>query len=112
MRLAALVATYAVLSTAGLLLVRNGLEQTNVGGTRTDLLKPQVLFGLALYAASFAVWLAALARHQLSSIYPLFVGVGYSAVVISSAVLLHERLSPLKALGIVIVGAGVLLLVK
>jgi multidrug transporter EmrE-like cation transporter len=111
MKLLALVITYMVLSTAGLLLVRSGLH-AGAGSTRAELAKPQVIFGLIFYVASFGIWLVALKRYQLSSVYPLFIGVGYTAVVISSAVLLHERITPLKAAGILLVGAGVLLLVK
>lgn len=111
MRLATFVGTYAVLSTAGLLLLRSGVDEGS-GGIRAALLRPHVLIGLLVYAASFVVWLAALRRYELSSIYPLFIGVGYSAVFVSSVLLLGERLTLHKAAGVAMVGVGVLLLVK
>ena len=79
----------------------------------TDLVRdPRVLGGAVLYAASFLTWLLALRRDELSFVYPIFIGTGYVAIVLASAVLLDESLSATRLAGIALVGIGVLLIVS
>jgi multidrug transporter EmrE-like cation transporter len=113
--LALLLAAYVGLSTAGLLLLRRSLSSAEgtageqLSGLASD---PAFLGGAVLYAASFTVWLLALRRNELSTVYPLFVGLGYAGVVVASFVLLGERASSSQLAGIVLVGVGALLLAR
>jgi multidrug transporter EmrE-like cation transporter len=113
--LAASIAGYVVLSTAGLLLLRSVLSSTR--GTASEQAaelasNPLFITGAVLYAASFLVWLIALRSNELSTVYPLFVGLGYAAVTLASFVFLDEHLSLGKLVGIVLIGVGALLLAR
>lgn len=113
--LALMLAAYVCLSTAGLLLLRRSLRGAEgtageqLAGLASD---PSFLGGALLYAASFAVWMLALRRNELSTVYPLFVGLGYAGVVVASFVLLGERATSSQLAGIVLVGIGALLLAR
>ena len=109
MMLALNLAAYVVLSTSGLLLLRTGLRDD--GGINDFLRDPRVLVGAVLYAASFLTWLVALRRHELSLVYPIFIGTGYVVIVLASALFLDETLGAAKLVGIALVGIGLLLLV-
>lgn len=111
MRLVVHVAGYVVLSTAGLVLLRSSLAQA--GRPAAELLRdPRLLVGGALYAASFLAWLSALRYYQLSVIYPVVVGLGYTAVLLASVVFLDEHISGARAVGMLLVGVGILLLAR
>ena len=110
MILGAYVAVYVVLSTTGLLLLRTSLKEQH--DLRTLASDPVFLVGAVCYACSFFAWLLSLRRYELTTIYPVVVGAGYSAIVVSSYVFLDERPSAVKLAGIVIVGVGVFLLVR
>ena len=49
------------------------------------------LIGGACYACSFVAWLLALRRFELTTVYPIVVGSGYSAIVVASFLFLGER---------------------
>ncbi|TVS10676.1 MAG: hypothetical protein EA417_18755 [Gammaproteobacteria bacterium] len=72
---------------------------------------PFVLGGIGLYGASTLLWIFVLSRLPLSQAYP-FVGLSIVITSVFGALLLGERLSPGQVLGIVMVSAGVLLVVK
>jgi multidrug transporter EmrE-like cation transporter len=106
---------YVMLSTAGLLLLRSTLgSNDDTGGSQlsTLLSDPAFLIGACLYGISFLTWMLALRRFAITTVYPLFIGSGYAAVTLGSLVFLGESLSALRAFGIVLIGAGVLLLVR
>jgi multidrug transporter EmrE-like cation transporter len=115
MALAAYTVTYVVLTTSGLLLMRRslpGLSDTP-GGLLSSLIRhPQVIAGCALYAMSFLTFLLALRRFDLSLVYPLFVGCAYGAVALGSWLVLEERISLEHALGIAVVGIGLILVLR
>ena len=110
MHLLASVATYVVLSTAGLLLLRDSLQGAALEPSL--LARPRVIAGAALYALSFLSWLLALRRYELTTIFPVFIGLGYSAVILAAVAFLDERLAFTNILGIVLVGVGVVLVVR
>jgi hypothetical protein len=60
MRLVSYLATYTLLSTAGLLLLRRALGDNRMPGESLveRILTPGVVVGGALYTASFGVWLS------------------------------------------------------
>jgi multidrug transporter EmrE-like cation transporter len=114
MALAAYTATYVALTTSGLLLVRRSLPRVSgsPGGLASLLDHPQLIAGCVLYAFSFLTFLLALRRFELSIVYPLFVGCAYAAVALGSWLVLDERISIARALGIAVVGIGLLLVLR
>ena len=74
----------------------------------TDL---RVLGGLALYFASAALWLFVLARLPVSAAYP-FVGLGFVLTMLLGWLVLHEQLEPMRVLGTLLVGLGVVLIAR
>jgi multidrug transporter EmrE-like cation transporter len=110
MTLALNLLAYVALSTSGLLLLRTGLRGD--GGIADFLRDPRVLAGAVLYAASFLTWLLALRRHDLTLVYPMFIGTGYIVIVLAAALFLDESLGGMRLLGIALVGAGLVLLVS
>ena len=73
--------------------------------------EPLVWLGFVLYGAGALVWLLVLAKWDLSKAYPL-VGMGFLLTMASSVLLLGERLDWQRALGTLLVVAGVLFVVR
>jgi drug/metabolite transporter (DMT)-like permease len=94
-----------LLAAVGQLLFRTGAAgRTEIA----EFLNPQMLAGLAAYAASTALWVLALARAPLALVYPFtlltFVLVGAGAVLI-----LGETVNRIVLTGWVVIVAGVAL---
>jgi multidrug transporter EmrE-like cation transporter len=104
------VLVYVVLSTSGLVILRSRLG----GGQSLMVLAhdPRVLLGAACYAASFLTWLLALRKFELVRAFPVFMGSSYAAVTVAAVLVLGERLSTLRGIGIALVGFGVLLVYR
>jgi len=64
--------------------------------------------GMACYAASVCVWLAALSKAPVSTAYPML-SLGYVVVAAVSVLWLGESLGPGKMLGIALICVGVIL---
>ena len=71
-------------------------------------LNPGVLGGLALYGFGTMLWLAVLARAELSQAYP-FVGLSFVLTAIFGAVLFDDALSTPRIAGIAAIVVGVYL---
>lgn len=70
------------------------------------LLNPWVLSGFAAaFLASFS-WMAAMTRLDLSHAYP-FMSANFVVVLLLSAMLFNEPLTPLKVLGLALIVAGI-----
>jgi multidrug transporter EmrE-like cation transporter len=106
------VALYAVVNASGLLLLRTALDSASRSGFVELFGNPRFLGGVGLYALGFVMWLATLTRYQLSLVYPIFVGVGYCAVVLAAFLFLHEQASAAKVTGIVLVAVGLVFVVR
>ena len=112
LRFVATLLAYVVSSTIGLVLMRHELRQPDVNVISVDSLTNwRLICAVLLYAVSFAFWLLALSRYPLTTVYPVFVGIGYSAVTLCAIFFLHEHLTVVKAFGLGFVGVGLLLLV-
>ena len=68
--------------------------------------EPRVWFGLGLFGVSALFWLVVLSRVPLSVAYP-FVGISYILIVLLARYALHERVPPLRWVGVVVVAAGI-----
>jgi undecaprenyl phosphate-alpha-L-ara4N flippase subunit ArnE len=73
-------------------------------------LAPWVLGGLAVFGISALAWLTTLSRVPLSVAYP-FNALGLLAIIGSSAIVLHERVTPLAWLGVLMVAGGLVIVV-
>jgi multidrug transporter EmrE-like cation transporter len=112
MALASYTAVYVALSAAGLLILRRSLPKLSISAATDIVDHPWVLVGAAFYALSFLTFLLALRRFELSIVYPLFVGCAYAAVALGSWLVLDERISVARALGIVVIGLGLVLVLR
>jgi multidrug transporter EmrE-like cation transporter len=80
-----------------------------LSGAVVILLKsPPFWAGMACYATSVCVWLAALAKAPVSTAYPML-SLGYVVVAAVSVLWLGESMGPAKVLGIALICAGVVL---
>jgi len=75
------------------------------------LFEPHILGGLACYAISVVVWIAALSRTQVSIAYPML-SVGYIVNALAAWYLFSEALTPTRIAGIVVIIAGVVLITR
>ena len=73
---------------------------------------PMLLLALTIYAVGFMVWIAALSRLELSTMYPFAAGLGYILVAIFSFVFLKEQFTVYKVAGTVMIFIGTFLLLK
>jgi multidrug transporter EmrE-like cation transporter len=110
--LAAYTATYVALSTSGLLILRRSLPKISHVGVSEIFAHPWVIAGGALYALSFLTFLLALRRFDLSLVYPLFVGSAYVAVALGSWLVLEERISLDRGVGIAVIGVGLIFVLR
>ncbi|MBM3267181.1 MAG: hypothetical protein FJZ01_05970 [Candidatus Sericytochromatia bacterium] len=72
------------------------------------LLNKYVILGLGLYGLGAAVWIVVLSRVPLSFAYPML-GLSYVAVVLVSALFLHEHVTIVRWVGVFLIVAGVAL---
>lgn len=70
---------------------------------------PYIFIGLGIYVTGTLFWLAALSRVDLSYAYP-FASLSYIIMLVAAWRLFDENISPLRLLGTVVVGLGVLLI--
>jgi len=72
---------------------------------------PFILGGLTLYVISFGLWIAVLARMQVSIAYPLL-SLGYVIGVFAAYLIFNEPISFQKLLGVALIMAGVAVLAR
>jgi multidrug transporter EmrE-like cation transporter len=109
------VASYALLSTGGVLLLRTAMkdvDQLSTESVRNLIGDPAFLLGFVLYGLSFLTWLLALRRYEVVVIFPVFVGVGYACVVLGGYLFLGESLSTSRVIGILVISAGMAFLLR
>lgn len=73
------------------------------------LTNPKLMFGTAMLAVFFFLWLAVLSWEDLSIALPMQ-ALNYVLVAILAKYMLHEQVSPLRWTGIVLVCIGVMLI--
>jgi multidrug transporter EmrE-like cation transporter len=102
---------YGLSSVLGLLIIKRSFldQSTGLGfSNMVALLSWQLSAGVLLYAASFLVWLRILATHQLSSSFPVAVGLSILGTVIVGSLVLNESMSVIKMAGIAFIVIGVI----
>lgn len=72
---------------------------------------PWVILGLACYVGGLIFWLIALSRAPLSFVYP-FAALTMALVVLSSAVIFHETITPLRLFGVAVIITGVFVVAR
>jgi multidrug transporter EmrE-like cation transporter len=108
-KLAAFALLYTTLATFGLVVLRRTLADASVA----EIVRaPGFYAGGALYAASFATFLASLRNFEVLTVFPLFSGITYASVTVAAALVLDEQLSVSRLAGIVFVAVGAVLLVR
>lgn len=109
--------TSIFLASVGQLLLKYGLNSARTDGLsslsylKVVAVNPCVVGGLLSYGLSVILWLLALRQTQLSLLYPL-VSLSYVLVAAGSALILGETLPPVRVVGIAVIIAGVLLVVR
>ena len=114
MRLLTLLGGSVLLSTSGLLLLRRALDVERSPGDAfvERVLTPGVALGAVLYAASFVLWLVTLQRYPVTTVYPVFVGAGFVGVALGGWLVLGEPFGAGRAVGALVVLAGIVLLAR
>jgi len=109
MRLIAYAAAYTTLATLGLVVLRRSLADVSVSELPRT---PGLYAGGLLYAASFGTFLLSLRHFEVLTVFPVFTGITYATVALAAAVFLDEPLTLSRAVGIALVAAGAVLLVR
>jgi drug/metabolite transporter (DMT)-like permease len=78
---------------------------------RKTLTHPRILIGFGFFGVGAMFWLAAISRVNLSWAYPML-SLGYVLVLVFSALLLHEHVSPIRWAGACVVCLGVYLIFR
>jgi drug/metabolite transporter (DMT)-like permease len=121
MGLILLIVLYLLLSTTGLLLIKAGLNQFHFESQTLDeyrrLVKyayhhPEFILGFFLYIFSFLSWLILLSKRQLTTIFPLTIGLSFASIIITCLLFLREEINLFKLIGIILIGAGILFVTK
>jgi multidrug transporter EmrE-like cation transporter len=107
MRLWAFLLCYVIVSSTGLLLLKQGLS---AGRGQIDYLRFAV--GFVLYAGGFLAWLWMLSKFPLHQLFPLASGGLIIGSTILAVVILGERMSWQSCAGIVLIITGIFFLGK
>ncbi len=111
----------AVLTALANLLLRHGLLKSGglavqpgqwLAGWMSTLLQPAFLSGIILYALAAIVWFYALSVTEVSTGYPVLVGLTFVLVTLGAVGVFREPAAPLKIAGIVTILAGILLVTR
>jgi len=70
-------------------------------------INPFLLLGMLCYAVSIAIWIAVLARVEVSVAYP-FLSIGYVIVIAVGFFFLGENVTPLRVAGVTLICAGLI----
>ncbi len=102
---------YGLSSVFGLLVIKKSFLDQPAGlglSNAVALLSWQLSAGVVLYAASFLIWLRILATHELSSSFPVAVGLSILGAVIVGSLVLNESMSVIKIAGIAFIVMGII----
>jgi drug/metabolite transporter (DMT)-like permease len=101
---------YVLLDTGGQLAFKAAAVDDRAGDGlarwRYMLARPWIWIGIGCYVAVFMVWIAFLSLVPLSE-GVLLAAINIVAIMVAGRFLFHERLTPLRVTGILLVAAGV-----
>ncbi len=106
----------AVLTVLANLFLRHGLLKSGglalkpgewLAGWGGTLLQPTFIAGILFYGLAAVVWFYALSVTEVSTGYPLLVGLTFALVTLGAVLVFKESLNPLKIAGIVLILAGI-----
>lgn len=106
---------YAFGSVTSLLVIKHWLPTTRAAIQAGDLVSMPGLFvcgGAFLYVVSFLVWMVILARNDLTVAYPVAISLTLLFSTIGAAMLLGEPVSAMRAVGIAVIFAGIVMVVR
>ena len=112
---ALLFAAYTATSVIGLLLLKHALPLVRIDWQSGFPFTASMLIlglGACLYVASFALWLFILARNELSSAYPMAIGLTLAFSTVGAALFLAESLNVLRLAGIALIFLGIFLVAR
>jgi len=99
-----LIIIYLILSTAGVLLIKIGLNllsnKSEVNYFINVIRNRYLIFGIILYILSFATWLFILSDIKLTIIYPTIIGLSILLITIGSIIFLKETIGLYQGIGI------------
>jgi multidrug transporter EmrE-like cation transporter len=113
-----LIVVSGVLTAAANLLLRHGLvraggfDVTRLGVVDTAgalLRQPTFVAGVILYGAAAVVWFRVLSVAEVSTSYPILIGLTFVLVSIGAVAWFQESMSVVKAAGIAVILAGIVL---
>lgn len=108
-----LILGYLICSTLGLFVLKLGVLDFKIYHF-SDLLmllfSKKFVIGFILYGLSFLIWIAMLAKKDLSFIYPVVIGLSYLFIMLVSILFLKEGFGAGKILGIIFIGVGVIII--
>jgi multidrug transporter EmrE-like cation transporter len=101
---------YTLASVAGLLILKSNLLAAKQALTTSFVLSPLLLVGVGsiLYIVGFGIWLMILSRMDLSTAYPIAVGLTLVFTSLAGGLLLGEAITVPRAFGIVMIFAGII----
>ena len=111
----------ALLTACANLMMRNGLvlagglsmQGDGIPGLLLRLAKQWTfVLGLAAYALAALVWFRVLSVAEVSTSYPILVGLTFVMVSVGAVLWFRESMSLLKAVGIAVILAGIVLVAK
>lgn len=73
--------------------------------------EPNVFLGVVLYIVATLIWLVVLSNAEVSQVYPL-IALGYIVTAVFARIYLGENISFLRWLGIILIVAGAVLVVR
>ena len=109
-----------VIAVAGQLCLKVGMQQVKAQGlaefSRPRIwwrifTMPTIMVAVPLYLVAFLAWLMVLSRLKLSQAYPLM-AVTYAIVPLASWLLLGDKISGMRWMGILLICGGVLLVAR
>lgn len=73
--------------------------------------QPYVFTGLVLYSITTLLWFVVLSKAELSLVYPL-IALGYISTAFLARTFFHESITTMRWLGIMLIVAGALLIIR
>lgn len=106
---------YVCASTAGVLIIKNFLNTIKYSSVYEfvyQLINFNLLIGVSLYIAGFLTWLYVLSKMNLNTAYPVAITLSFLAIIVLSALVLHEKITANIAIGTVLCLIGIIIILR